>query len=204
MPSPSEDYTSSPLEDYTSSTSEDYMFPIFKGGHALPCFLHVSNFLDSALAPICFLLLWVVTCLIYHTLHLLSFASCFFAWLIAFIFFVLLHLSKYKRCLPSLSVLFSCMCSYMHVSFSFFCVGRGLAYLPVLFSCILSYMHVSLSFFSVHGTFVVVVSTIKSYLFIFNLTNILTCENSSVGRVQIEGAYAIYAYRIIFFSFFFT
>ena len=144
-------------------------FLSFRLVNQLPCFLHVFDF--SAPAPICFLLLWVVTCLIYHTLHLLSFASCFFAWLIAFIFFVLLHLSKYKRCLPSLSVLFSCMCSYMHVSFSFFCVGRGLAYLPVLFSCILSYMHVSLSFFSVHGTFVVLFFN-GSFVVVFSFINV--------------------------------
>ena len=40
-------------------------------------------------------------------------------------------------------VLFSCVFSYMHVSISFFCVGRGLASLSVLFSCIFFYIHVA-------------------------------------------------------------
>ena len=105
---------------------------------------YVSNLPHFAPAPICFLLLWVVTCLIYHTLHLLPFASCFFAWLITSIFSVLLHLSRYKRGLPSLSV---------------------------LFSCILSYMHVSLLFFSVHGTFVVLFFN-GSFAVVFSFINV--------------------------------
>ena len=46
--------------------------------------------------------------------------------------------------LAFVSVLFSCLFCYMHVTFLFYCVGRGLVSLLVLFSCIFCYIHIAL------------------------------------------------------------